>query len=414
MAPPRASSKAARMLGIPDFPPLSPQDETSPHHHHQPARQSVTSSDDDVQDYLSYSGSAETAGDANSFPPAAAYAAPVDRDASRRRSHGDQTDDPKSAASWPVFETQPRARTRPAPPPSSSALPLSPRRPQRPSPETVAALLSSRPAGSASVENLALSSADSNPLASLSAFPLPPTTIPALPPVPAIPAHVARPASPSAAAPLPRAQPRPRRAARRPSTADATVPGFASLPNRPSMAGSSRDSSSSTPYDQRPSSRWTDSRPSTPSEEHRRASPTFPPLPPPSAPLPSAPSSYHTPSHARSTLAPSGKAALLLGVGEPGRPATPEAHKKNRLLRKFIRPHTAEPGHHAHGDDAHFRGDSAKLAAHREAEKAKHEADVMHAIQAFVYADPHPERHRMRKAKPPPAAAPVKGRSGWW
>ncbi|KAI5825429.1 hypothetical protein K523DRAFT_420029 [Schizophyllum commune Tattone D] len=531
MAPPRASSKAARMLGIPDFPPLSPQDATLPTQR----RQSVASidDDDDAQDHLSYASSektsakssfrmtvstvasASTAASEYSFnvpedsgvspvgtlkmdqmlhgdrtrtllpkrslpsllpsqysrtmeappkvpsardagrsneaaalaPPSSPGATPDESSVSRRRSHGDDANHPQSAtASWPTFETQPRARARPASP-SPSTLPSTTtasatlpsttlRRPPRPSPRTVAALLSSRP--TASVENLALLdvASDSDPLSPLplSAFPLPPTTIPIPPPLPAISAHRERPPSPLTA----RRPPRPQRAPRRPSTADATVPGMTAFPSRSSTADSFYGASTSSTSSRHAPSGWTDDvRPATPSERHILHPPPTAPLPPPSAPLPSAPlpSRPAAPARRPPLAAPSGKAALLLGVGEPGRPATPEAHKKHRLLRKFMpRPHTADSDHHppdfgsnhAHGAKAdqshgaktlsgHHHTENAALAAKREAERIRHDAEVRHALHAFVYADPHPDwPPKVKKPKQTGSSAAMKGRSGWW
>ncbi|KAI5893165.1 uncharacterized protein SCHCODRAFT_02246556 [Schizophyllum commune H4-8] len=528
MAPPRASSKAARMLGIPDFPPLSPQDATSPTQR----RQSVTSiDDDDAQDHLSYASSektsakssfrmtvstvasASTAASEYSFnvpedsgvspvgtlkmdqmlhgdrtrtllpkrslpsllpsqysrtmeaPPKvpsardagrsddAALAHPSSPDAtadegsaSRRRSHGDDANHPHSATtSWPTFETQPRARARPASPsPStfpSATLPPNLGRPLRPSPKTVAALLSSRPA--ASVENLPLPdvASDSDPLSPLplSAFPLPPTTIPIPPPLPAISAHRERPPSPLTAGLPARRPPRPQRAPRRPSTADVTVPGVSSFPSRSSTADSFYGASTSSATSSRHApSEWTDPvRPATPNERRILHPPPTAPLPPPSAPLPSAPlpSRPAAPARRPPLAAPSGKAALLLGVGEPGRPATPEAHKKHqhRLLRKFMpRPHTADSDHHApdfgsnhnhgakadhnHGAKAgYYPTENAALAAKREAERIRHDAEVRRALHAFVSADPHPDwPPKVKKPKQTGSSAAMKGRSGWW
>ncbi|KAL1716958.1 hypothetical protein EV715DRAFT_292671 [Schizophyllum commune] len=518
MAPPRASSKAARMLGIPDFPPLSPQEATSPTQR----RQSVASidDDDDAQDHLSYASSektsakssfrmtvstvasASTAASEYSFnvpedsgvspvgtlkmdqmlhgdrtrtllpkrslpsllpsqysrtmeqppmvpaardagrsdeaalaPPSSPGATPDESSASRRRSHGDDASHPQSATtSWPTFETQPRARARPASPspstlpsttiPSATLPPSNQRRPPRPSPKTVAALLSSRP--TASVENLALPdvASDSDPLSPLplSAFPLPPTTIPIPPPLPAISAHRERPPSPLTA----RRPPRPQRAPRRPSTADATVPGMAAFPSRSSTADSFYGAStSSTTSSRHAPSGWTDDvLPATPSERHILHPPPTAPLPPPSAPLPSAPlpSRPAAPARRPPLAAPSGKAALLLGVGEPGRPATPDAHKKHqhRLLRKLIpRPHTADPDHRApdsnHTSRAdHQHADNPAVAAKREAERLRHDAEVRRALHAFVYADPHPDWPPKAKKPKQAQSSAMKGRSGWW
>ncbi|KAL1664493.1 hypothetical protein GGF50DRAFT_127203 [Schizophyllum commune] len=425
MAPSRASSKAARMLGIPDFPPLSPQDATLPTQR----RQSVASidDDDDAQDHLSYASSEKTSAK-SSFRMTVSTVASASTAASE-------------------YSFNPRARARPASP-SPSTLPSTTtasatlpsttlRRPPRPSPRTVAALLSSRP--TASVENLALPDAasDSDPLSPLplSAFPLPPTTIPIPPPLPAISAHRERPPSPLTA----RRPPRPQRAPRRPSTADATVPGIAAFPSRSSTADSFYGAStSSTTSSRHAPSGWTnDVRPATPSERHILHPPPTAPLPPPPAPLPSAPlpSRPAAPARRPPLAAPSGKAALLLGVGEPGRPATPEAHKKHRLLRKFMpRPHTADSDHHApdfgsnhaHGAKAehnhgaktlggHHHIENAALAAKREAERIRHDAEVRHALHAFVYADPHPDwPPKVKKPKQTGSSAAMKGRSGWW
>ena len=59
MAPP-TSSKAARMLGIPDFPPLSPQDATPPTQRRQSVASIDNDDDDDAQDHLSYASSEKT------------------------------------------------------------------------------------------------------------------------------------------------------------------------------------------------------------------------------------------------------------------------------------------------------------------------------------------------------------------
>ncbi|KAI4519584.1 hypothetical protein K525DRAFT_287043 [Schizophyllum commune Loenen D] len=498
MAPPRASSKAARMLGIPDFPPLSPQDATLPTQR----RQSVASidDDDDAQDHLSYASSEKTSAKssfrmtvstvASASTAASEYSFNVPEDSGvspvgtlkmDQMLHGDRTrtllpkrslpsllpsqylrtmeqppkvptardagESDEATASWPTFETQPRARARPASP-SPSTLPSTTtasatlpsttlRRPPRPSPRTVAALLSSRP--TASVENLALLdvASDSDPLSPLplSAFPLPPTTIPIPPPLPANSAHRERPPSPLTAGLPARRPPRPQRAPRRPSTADATVPGMAAFPSRSSTTDSFYGAStSSTTSSRHAPSGWTDDvRPATYSERHILHPPPTAPLPPPSAPLPSAPlpSRPAAPARRPPLAAPSGKAALLLGVGEPGRPATPEAHKKHRLLRKFMpRPHTADSDHHppdfgsnhAHGAKAdqshgaktlsgHHHTENAALAAKREAERIRHDAEVRHALHAFVYADWPP---KVKKPKQTGSSAAMKGRSGWW
>uniref|UniRef100_D8PND8 Uncharacterized protein n=1 Tax=Schizophyllum commune (strain H4-8 / FGSC 9210) TaxID=578458 RepID=D8PND8_SCHCM len=450
MAPPRASSKAARMLGIPDFPPLSPQDATSPTQR----RQSVTSiDDDDAQDHLSYASSEKTSAKSSfrmtvtSLIPPAPTPPPDEGSASPPavRMATTQTHPHSATTSWPTFETQPRARARPASPsPStfpSATLPPNLGRPLRPSPKTVAALLSSRPA--ASVENLPLPdvASDSDPLSPLplSAFPLPPTTIPIPPPLPAISAHRERPPSPLTAGLPARRPPRPQRAPRRPSTADVTVPGVSSFPSRSSTADSFYGASTSSATSSRHApSEWTDPvRPATPNERRILHPPPTAPLPPPSAPLPSAPlpSRPAAPARRPPLAAPSGKAALLLGVGEPGRPATPEAHKKHqhRLLRKFMpRPHTADSDHHApdfgsnhnhgakadhnHGAKAgYYPTENAALAAKREAERIRHDAEVRRALHAFVSADPHPDwPPKVKKPKQTGSSAAMKGRSGWW
>ncbi|KAL1758132.1 hypothetical protein FB107DRAFT_288831 [Schizophyllum commune] len=441
MAPP-TSSKASRMLGIPDFPPLSPQDATPPTQRRQSVASIDNGDDDDAQDHLSYASSEKTsakssfrmtvstvasAAAAALVPPTTTNTTSNEGSGSRRRSHGDGAEHAQSAAtSWPTFETQPRARVRPASP--------SPAIPSAPPPPAVAAILSSRPAaGSSGADTLALPDvvSDSDPLSPLplSAFPLPPTTIPMPPPLPALAAHRTRPPSPLTATLPARRHPRPQRAQRRPSTADATIPGITPVANRSSVADSFYGASTSSPTtSQHAPSVWIDdARPSAPSGERTLPHPPLTaPLPPPSAPLPSAPAPPRpaAPSRRPPPGAPSGKAALLLGVGEPGRPATPDAHKKHqhRLLRKLIpRPHTADPDHRApdfasnHTSRAdHQHADNPTVAAKREAERLRHDAEVRRALHAFVYADPHPDWPPKAKKPKQAQSSAMKGRSGWW
>lgn len=482
------------MLGITDLPP--PPTLTS-------ERRSVTIIDDDLQDHLSYTGSAETAGDAstNSFrmtmstvasasTAASEYSfnnvdesgvSPVDtlkmdqmltdrklalrnkrslpsllpsyyaknQDAlpqipstaaageahealvpppgadvtARPRSHSGYIDRPASLAAWPVFETQPRARARPASP-STSTLPSRVQH-ARPSAKTVAALLSVHPLGSSDDSAGAEALPESSfiePLSPLSAFPLPPSTFP-LPPLMAlpksvIPAHIERSQPLGEDQPHSRVHAVHRRIPRRPSTSDAVPPAGLFNPPRPSTSGSSHayapapESSSSTRHRHSPPSSFpsSHSRPSTPSGKHALGNAFFPPSPPePSVPLPVRPGPVTRPS-----LPPSAKAALILGVGEPGR-IVPEPSKKGKLLRKLMhpRPHTADSA--TRSENAARR--DAERARH-EAEKTRHEArteaDVMHAIHSFVYSDPAPEWPRAKKPKQPQSGAALKGRSGWW
>ncbi|KAL1688515.1 hypothetical protein GGG16DRAFT_104359 [Schizophyllum commune] len=440
MAPPRASSKAARMLGIPDFPPLSPQDATSPTQRHQ----SVTSiDDDDAQDHLSYASSEKTSAK-SSFRMTVSTVASASTAASEYSFNVPEDSGVSPVGTLKMDQMLHDDRSRTLLPKRSlpSLLPSQYLRTMEQPPKVPTA----RDAGEsdeASAENLALLdvASDSDPLSPLplSAFPLPPTTIPIPPPLPAISAHREQPPSPLTAGLPARRPPRPQRAPRRPSTADATVPGMAAFPSRSSTTDSFYGAStSSTTSSRHAPSGWTDDvRPATPSERHILHPPPTAPLPPPSAPLPSAPlpSRPAAPARRPPLAAPSGKAALLLGVGEPGRPATPEAHKKHRLLRKFMpRPHTADSDHHApdfgsnhaHGGKAdhshgaktlggHHHTENAALAAKREAERIRHDAEVRHALHAFVYADPHPDwPPKVKKPKQTGSSAAMKGRSGWW